>query len=80
MNPIPKHPTTADTLRSLEADYARAKAAERELQQARKVIWLLLRQIGEPVVIDEVTLLAITEDVRTTYVKDPAGFITLSAL
>ncbi len=71
----------ADGLKKLSEDYSRAKMAEKELVQMKKVVWLLLKQIGEPVIIDKVTLLQVPEDFQINEEFDPAmhDFITMTA-
>lgn len=69
----------AKRLQELSQDYARAKAAERELVQMRKVMWLLLKTIGEPVVVDRASLLGVPDDAEICEVNDN-GTVTLQAI
>lgn len=65
--------------KSLAKDFADAKMAERELVHAKRIIWLLLKQIGEPVVVDSITLLSVPEDAEVVTEQDHAGYFTLTA-
>jgi len=69
-----------DNLRKLSDDYARAKAAQKELEQMKKVVWILLRQIGEPVTIDKTSLVGVPDDADIyEQIDSRSGFVTLSA-
>ncbi len=71
----------ANRMSSLAEDYGRAKMAERELKEMRKVVWLLLKQIGEPVLIDRTSLLQVPEDaeILEMFQSNEYGCVTLQA-
>ena len=54
--------------------------AERELVQMKKVVWLLLKQIGGPVVIDRAILISVPADAEIYQHREPYGdSVTLEA-
>lgn len=72
----------AKAVQDMAADYSKAKMAEQELRQLRKVVWLLLKQIGEPVTIDKISLLQVPEDARILEMFEPSegyDYVTLKA-
>ena len=66
---------------SLQLDYSNAKQAQRELSIANKVIWLLLRKLGEPFVIDDVSIEQVPIDAVVNMIRSDASMcITLEAI
>lgn len=77
---IQTSPLAVMNLQELSRDYAEAKTAQKELVQTRKIVWLLLTLLKEPVVIDAATLSTIPDDFEIYEISHPCpGTITLEA-